>query len=214
MIVLSDPDIAYLLLTIGLLGILAEFFHPGAAVPGITGAAALVLAFIGFAALPVNWIAVALLIVGVILVGADLAAMGTRYLAVAGVVVFLLGSILLYAREPFSIAEPYAMVNPYIIAAVSAGMTLFLFGVGKAVRRARREPIASGKASLVGRTGTAQSAIAPRGMVRVDSESWTAELAEGERAIPSGERIEVVGVHGVTLRVRHARHTDTQDEEA
>lgn len=213
MSLLADPNVAYLLLTIGLLGILAEFFHPGAAVPGITGAAALILAFVALAGLPVNWVAVVLIIVGVGLVGADLAAMGTRYLAIAGVVVFVLGSLLLYAREPFSVMQPYDVVNVYLIAVVSVCMTLFFLGIGKAVRRARGEPVASGAAALIGRRGVAETTIAPRGMVRVDSESWSAQLENGESAVNAGQVVEIVDVQGVMLRVRHAHRPDTAEGE-
>ena len=205
---LADPNLAYLLLTIGLLGVLAEFFQPGAIVPGVAGATALVLAFISLASLPVNWVAVLLIVVGVGVVGADLALVGTRYLAIAGVVVFVLGSLLLYAAGPFSFYDTYATVDPYVIAIVSVCMTIFFAGVGRAVRRARGRPIVSGTAGLIGREGVAESPIAPRGMVRVDSESWTAELQEGEHPIAAGERIVVGDVQGVMLRVRRAKRED------
>lgn len=210
---ITDPNIAYLLLAIGFMGILAELFHPGAILPGATGAVALILAFIALSSLPVNWVGIALLLLGMGLIGADLATAGKGLLALGGFVLFVLGSLVLYS--PVAPATPRPHVNPVLIAVVVASMAAIVLLIRRALRHARRTPVASGASALVGRAGIAESALAPRGTVRVDSEVWSAEVAAGEAAIAEGETIEVVGLEGVTLRVRRMQpNSPAQRKEA
>jgi membrane-bound serine protease (ClpP class) len=206
--VITDPNIAYLLLMIGFVGILAELSHPGWILPGLTGAIALVLAFMALGSLPVNWAGVLLLVLGVGLFIADLLTGGIGVLAGGALLAFVLGSLILYS--PFGAPSPVlpdVHVNRWLIAAVAVGLASLLLVIGRALLRARRRPIAMGGPALVGRVGTVESLLSPRGTVRIDSEVWSATLVDDEPAIAPGEPIEVVGLEGVMLRVRRAGKT-------
>jgi membrane-bound serine protease (ClpP class) len=200
---LTDPNIAYLLLTIGFIGIVAELYNPGSIFPGVTGLISLILAFVALGSLPVNWAGVVLLLLGIGLFLTDMATEGVGMLAVGGVVGFVLGSLMLY--RPFTPISPTmaeARVSPVLIGIVTSGMIVFLLFVGRALLRSRHQPIASGAPALVGRVGVAVTPLAPHGTVEVDRETWSARAEDGEREIGSGEPIEVVGLQGVTLLVR------------
>lgn len=201
--VLTDPNIAYLLITIGFIGIIAELYNPGSIFPGVTGVTALILAFVAFGSLPINWAGLALLVFGMALLIADLATEGIGMLAVGGIIAFVLGSLMLYSPfTPPSPAMPDVRVSPWVLGAVTVGMAVLLLVVGRALVRTRHVPVASGMEALVGRPGTALSQLDPRGTVRIDDEVWTATLEEDAERIDAGETIEVAGVHGVVLRVR------------
>lgn len=206
---ITDPNIAYLLLTIGLIGIVAELYNPGTFISGVIGVIALILAFVAFGSLPVNWAGVALVVLGLGLFVADLLTEGLGLLSVGGFAAFVLGSLLFYSPfAPPSPALPEARVSLWIIAGVSAGAAVLLLVVGRALLRARREPVASGAPALIGRTGIAESRLAPEGIVRIEGEAWSAvieERGEGEAGIAAGDAVEVVGVEGVRLRVRRKR---------
>lgn len=200
---IADPNIAYLLLSIGFIGIIAELYNPGAIFPGVTGAIALILAFVALGSLPVNWAGVALLVVGLGLFAFDLATEGVGVLAVGGLVAFVLASLMLYAPfTPPSPAMPDVRVSPPLIIAVAATMAALLIFVGRALVRVRHAPVATGAPALIGRIGIAESRLAPRGTVRIDGEVWTAAAEAGAQAIAPGEPVEVVGLEGVVLRVR------------
>ena len=215
---LADPNIAYLLFTVGLLGVLAEVLHPGAIAPGVLGAIALVLAFLAFTELPMNWIGVVLLLIGIVAIGTDLALFNTAFLALGGLAAYAIGSFLLYTRPralpggpPMQLQE----VDARLVAMVVIGMAVFVLLVNRALQRARRAPVASGASALIGRTGTVESKLDPRGRVRVDSESWTAVAEHGEGTIEVGEEVLVTELEGVTLRVaRLHREQVTRREEA
>ena len=209
--VITDPNIAYILVMVGLIGILAELSHPGLIFPGATGAIALILAFVAFGSLPVNWAGVLLLVLGTGLFVAELFTAGIGLLAVGGLVAFVLGSLMLYS--PFATRSPVMpdlQVNRWLIAGVAAGMAALVLVIGRALLRARREPVAMGAPALVGRVGVAESRLAPLGTVRVDSEVWSATQIDGEVAIAPGEPVEIVGLEGVILRVRRPRPENTR----
>ena len=212
---IADPNIAYLLLSIGFIGIIAELYSPGGLFPGITGAIALILAFVALGSLPVNWAGVVLLALGLGLFVTDLATEGVGVLAVGGVVAFVLGSLMLYSPfTPPSPVMPEVRVSSWLIFGVTAGMAALLLLVGRALVRTRHEPVAIGAPALVGRVGVAESRLAPHGTVRVDSEVWSAAVEEGADAIAPGESVEVVGLEGVVLRVRQrpASHAPSAKE--
>jgi membrane-bound serine protease (ClpP class) len=200
---LTDPNIAYLLLTIGFIGIIAELYNPGAIFPGLTGLISLILAFVALGSLPVNWAGVVLLLLGIGLFITDMATEGIGVLAVGGVIAFVLGSLMLYRPfTPISPTMPEVRVSPELIGAATAGMAIFLVFVGRALLRSRHQPVASGAPALVGRVGVAVTPLAPHGTVRVDQETWSATAVEGDGPIGAGEPIEVAGLEGVTLFVR------------
>lgn len=198
---IADPNIAYILLTIGMIGIIAELYNPGTLFAGITGAIALILAFFALGSLPTNWAGVLLLLLAVGLFVAELNTEGTGILAVGGLVAFVLGSLMLYRPfTPTSPAMPEVRVSPWLVGSMAVGIGGFFLLVVRAVLRARRAPVTTGAQALTGRSGVAVSDLEPAGTVRVDTETWSA-VAEGG-PIQRGEVVEVVGVEGVTLRVR------------
>jgi membrane-bound serine protease (ClpP class) len=193
--------VAYLLFLIGIVGLVAESYHPGTLVPGILGGITLLMALVGFVALGVNPLGLVLVLSGVGLLIAEAHTPGVGALGLGGILAFIAGSLLLFV--PLSGPRAWAL---------GAGVSLWLVGLGtvavgsyflfilRAVLRARHLPVASGSEALLGREGVAVSNLAPRGTVRVAREDWSA-VAEVE-PIGAGETVEVVAVEGVTLHVR------------
>ena len=197
--VIVDPNIAYLLLSIGTLALTAEFYHPGAIFPGVTGAICLILAFVAFGSLPVNWGGVALIILAVVLFIVDIKVAGFM-LSVGGAIAFVLGSLMLFSPfAPLSPTMPRLTVSwPLIILMTVTIASFFLFALSAGIR-AQRGKVASGIESMVGATGIAASDLDPWGTVQVKSELWSAVAEEG--SIKKGEQIRVVGTKGVRLKV-------------
>ena len=197
--VIVDPNIAYLLLSIGTLALVAEFYHPGAILPGVTGAICLILAFVAFGSLPVNWGGVALIVLAVILFVLDIKVAGFM-LSVGGAIAFVLGSLMLFS--PFAPPSPtmprFTVSWPLIVlmTVTIAGFFLFALSAGLLAQRARA---ATGTESMIGATGIAASDLDPWGTVQVRSELWSAVAEEGP--IKEGQQVRVVSAKGVRLRV-------------
>jgi membrane-bound serine protease (ClpP class) len=198
---ISDPNIAYLLLTIGMYGLIYELANPGTWVPGVVGVVALLVALYALGTLPVNWAAVALIVLAFGLFVADiLVASSHGGLTAAGVITLLLGSLFL-----FSGGGPELQLSPWVIAGVVGGTAaFFIFVVGAVYRVMRRRPTVGGDA-MVGQVATVSHELAPSGTVELLGEQWRAELVDGAgRRIEPGERVQVVSVEGLTLKVRPA----------
>jgi len=197
--VIVDPNIAYLLLSIGTLALTAEFYHPGAIFPGVTGAICLILAFVAFGSLPVNWGGVVLIILAVVLFIVDIKVAGFM-LSVGGAIAFVLGSLMLFS--PFASPSPtmprLTVSWPLIVLMTAAIASFFLFALSAGIR-AQRAKATSGIESMVGATGTAVSDLDPWGTVQVKSELWSAIAEEGP--IKEGEQVRVVSAKGVRLKV-------------
>jgi len=197
--VIVDPNIAYLLLSIGTLALTAEFYHPGAVFPGVTGVICLILAFVAFGSLPVNWGGVVLIILAVVLFIVDIKVAGFM-LSVGGAIAFVLGSLMLFS--PFASPSPtmprLTVSWPLIVLMTAAIASFFLFALSAGIR-AQRAKATSGIESMVGATGTAVSDLDPWGTVQVKSELWSAIAEEGP--IKEGEQVRVVSAKGVRLKV-------------
>ncbi len=195
-----DPNIAYLLLTVGMWALVAEFYHPGAILPGVTGAICLILAFVAFGSLPVNWGGVALIVLAIILFVLDIKVAGYG-LSVGGVIAFVLGSLMIFSPFiPTSPTMPVLIVSRPLIAVMTAAIAAFFLLALSAGIRAQRAQVVSGIGTMVGATGRATSDLDPWGTVQVKSELWSA-VAEGGETIEKGEQVRVVAVTGVRLRV-------------
>lgn len=202
--VLANPDVTYLLLVLGIVGLVAEFHHPGTVVPGVVGALALVLALIGFSVLGVNWIGVALIVLGAALFIAEAHAPGFGLLALGGILAFVVGSWLLFVSPTgASRSTSGGGVSLWLIALGALAVSGYFLIVLRTVLRARRLPYATGAEALLGQDGVATSDLALRGTVRVCGEEWSAVAEVGP--IKAGETVEVLGVEGITLRV-HRPH--------
>jgi len=196
---LIDPNIALILLSIGLLAITIELYNPGATIPGIVGGLCLVLAFVALGNLPVNWGGVILVVIAVILFIIDVKVTSVA-LTVGGLLAFIIGALLLFTPVTLpSPVMPAVSVSPVVVVALGGVLTaLFLFVLGAAVR-GRKYPVVSGREALIGAFGAATSDLTPNGLVHVKGEVWTAR-AQGE-SIRQGDTVQVVGVEGLRLLV-------------
>ncbi|MFL5814573.1 MAG: NfeD family protein [Bdellovibrionia bacterium] len=202
---LTDPTIAYILVILGFIGIIAEFYHPGTFVPGTVGALSLLLGYIALGSLPINWVGVFLLIIGIGLLIAELHYPTLGALGTAGLCTFIIGSLLLYRPfHPVSPTMPLVRLNLWALAAMSALVAGFFLGVLRLAWAARHRPVMTGPEALIGMTAIAESDLRPKGVVNLKGERWTAESESPNqgRVIHAGERVEVSGVRGVTLKVR------------
>lgn len=190
----ADPTVASLLITLGFLGLVFELANPGLILPGVCGAIALVLGFIGFGTLPVHT-------AGLILMGLALVFFVVEivhpsgFLAAGGAVALILGAIITFRGTPAAVQPPIVLVA-VLGAAFSVLFTAFL----STVIRARRQvagPI--GTAALVGQLATARTPLAPDGFVFIQGERWAARLDEG--STDEGGRVRVTGVNGFRLTV-------------
>jgi membrane-bound serine protease (ClpP class) len=201
---LSDPNIAFILFTIGFYGILAELFHPNF-VSGTLGAIAIILAWIGSNSLPLNIGGLALILVGIGLFVLEIHVTSYGLLAVGGVVCFVLGAFALYTGVTPGQADFAVRVDPILIAAIVA-LTLYYFLVLIRGLVQTRRGMPSGAlpiAALVGATGTAQTLLAPRGIAYAGGETWSAR-SSAETAIDAGTPIRVLRVEGLELVVEPA----------
>lgn len=192
---LSDPNLGLILMTIAIYGIIFELSNPGAILPGVIGAIALVLALASFAILQVNVAGLALIALSVVFFIADIKVPGHGVLTVGGVLAFLLGALLLTEHQ-----APFLRVSLQlaVFIALLTG-AFFLYAVGAGIR-AQRGRARMGQETLVGTEGVARTDLAPEGTVHVAGEMWTAHSEDGQ--IAEGERVRVVAVDGLHLRVR------------
>ncbi len=206
-----DPNIAYILLSLGTLALIAEFFHPGALIPGVSGAIFLVLAFVALGSLPVNWGGIALIILAFVLFILDIKVAGFA-LSVAGAASFVIGSLLLFSPfGPSAPAMPNLSVSLWLLGGMT-GLLILFFGVvvTAAVRAQRRAGVMRTGAPL-GATGVVVSDLDPQGVVQVQSEPWTAISTSGP--LRAGETIEVVGADGLRLKVQRPGQATSGDQE-
>ncbi|HEV7506245.1 MAG TPA: nodulation protein NfeD [Thermoanaerobaculia bacterium] len=199
--VLADPNITYLLLGLGSLGMLFELMHPGAILPGVVGAICLILAFYGLSVLPVSYAGLALLVLAMIFFILEIKVTSYGGLAVAGVICLVLGSLML-----FNTPEPALRVSLELIAMLTAFTVLVVGFLVWMSLRARRLPVRTGAEGLIRETGVARSELAPRGKVFVHGELWDAEADE---AVAAGEEVEIVAVKHLLLTVRPHRRRAT-----
>jgi membrane-bound serine protease (ClpP class) len=196
---LINPNIVFLLLTIGVQALFIEISSPGGWVAGFIGVVCLALAAYGLGVLPVNWFGIIFLLTSFVLFILDIKAPTHGALTAAGIASFIVGALVLFnspGTPQFQQVSIPLVVGVGILTGIAFGV---LVGFGL---RALRAPIRSGWESLVGRTGTATSAIDPIGQVQLGAELWTAEVATGSKKIRKGDQVEVVEVKGLRLKVR------------
>ena len=191
---LTNPTVAYLLLLLGLLAVIVETVAPHGFVTGTAGVVAILLALVGLATLPVQLSGAALLLLGMVLLGLELKITSHGLLTMIGLVAFVFGSLLLFPRVPGFRVSFWAIGS---VALLWAGM---LGAVLRVVVQARRRPVITGTQRLVGGFGTAKTDLAPRGVVLLAGEDWDARA--DPPPVSRGEKVEVLAVDGLTLRVR------------
>jgi membrane-bound serine protease (ClpP class) len=201
---ISDPNIAFILLSVGSIGILAELYNPGALFPGITGAIALILAFFSLGNLPTNWAGVALIGLASVLFIAELSTDGTGFLGVGAVVAFLLGGLILFRPlRPGSPALPDLSVSSWVIAVTTLTMGGLVFLVMRQVVHTRHSPLKMGAEQYLDQTAVAHRDLTPTGKVWFEGQTWNAQVPSG-RKVPAGKQVRIVGREGLTLLVEPA----------
>jgi membrane-bound serine protease (ClpP class) len=202
---ITDPNIAYILMMVGMLGIFFELQNPGVVLPGVIGGISLILAFFAFQSLPINWAGVLLILFGVALLIAEIKIASHGVLTIGGVVAMVLGSFMLYEAPELGFRVSWTVIIPTVGAI--AGLIAWAVSAGV---RAMMRPSVTGPESMVGRLAVARSNLGPAGgpaggpdgQVQVDGEIWRA-VADGD-AIPAGEKVRVTAVDGLTLKVSRA----------
>lgn len=203
--VITEPTIALALISIGTVGILAEFYHPGTWYPGIAGVISLVLAWMALGSLPTNWAGVILLAIAFFLLIGEIQSPGVGAFAVGAIVAFVLGSLILFRPfGPVSPAAPAVGLNPVGVFGTALLMGLFVFVVLRALAQSRHGPILAGQETLIGASGVAVGPLDPTGVVRVADEEWSARATE---SVGSGWPVRVIGVRGVILDVEPTSET-------
>jgi membrane-bound serine protease (ClpP class) len=198
--VISDPNVAYMLMMLGIFGLFFELATPGVIVPGVIGGISLILAFFAMQTLPVNFAGVLLIVLAVVLFIAEIKVVSHGILTIGGMVSMILGSLLL-----FESSAPYLRVSWQVIL-VTVLMTAFFFVfVASRVYRAHRQKPVSGKEGMVGEEGFAETDIAPDGKVFVLGAYWDATASE---RVVKGEKVEVTAVEGMRLVVRKTEKID------
>jgi membrane-bound serine protease (ClpP class) len=190
---LSNPNIAYILMMIGLVGLYFELAHPGAIFPGVIGGICLILAFFAFRTLPVNYAGILLILLGIFLFIAEIKISSYGLLTVGGIVSLALGSIMLFESPVPYLRASFSVIIPTVVVTVA----FFLFAVTMAIRAQMAKP-ATGSEGLVGETGVARIRLDPEGKVFVHGEIWNAYADE---TIEEGEKIQVLKAEGLQLKV-------------
>ncbi|MCJ7529494.1 MAG: nodulation protein NfeD [Anaerolineales bacterium] len=196
---MTNPNVVFLLLTIGVQAVLIELSSPGGWVAGFIGVVCLALAGYGLGLLPVNWFGLIFIATAFVLFFLDIKAPTHGALTTAGIGSFIAGALILFNSTE---APSFQKVSPpLVIGTALVTAATFAIAVGFAIR-AQHSPIRTGHEALVGRTGTVRVALSPRGQVQMGGEMWSAEVLEGAEPIPAGTRVEVVAVDGIHLKVK------------
>jgi len=193
---LSNPNIAYILMMIGMLGLYFELSNPGAIFPGAIGVISLILAFFAFQTLPVNYAGILLILLALILFILEIKVTSFGMLSVGGIISLTLGSLML-----FDSSVPFLRVSfDFIIPVVATTSAFFILAIYLAVKAQRRKP-ATGKEGLLGSTGIVKSKIDPQGKVFIHGEYWDATSNE---MIPEDTQVEVIEVKDIGIKVKKA----------
>lgn len=193
--IISDPNIAYILLSLGILGIIYEFSSPGLGISGAIGTLLLILSLYALSVLPINYAGLGLIILALILFVVDIL-MGLGGIpSIAGVVSLVIGSFLLINTD-----APYLRIAWSLIISVSVVVSGFLIIVVRAVYRAHRVQPFTGMEGIIGGTAISLIELAPDGQVKISGEIWGAVSADGKR-IKKGKKVTVVSIEGLTLKV-------------
>jgi membrane-bound serine protease (ClpP class) len=193
---IADPNIAYLLMMAGILGLYMEFSHPGVIFPGVAGAICLLLAFASLQLLPINYAGLGLIILGIGLLIGEAFAPSFGVLGVGGIISLALGSFFLFDTEGSDL-----IVDRSIILTAVATLGSFVLAVSYLVFRSQKSKPALGMEGLIGEIGEVRGKLIPSGKIFVHGEYWN---ARADSEIDVGEKVEVVGYEGMSLKVRRS----------
>ena len=192
--VITDPNVAYVLMMLGMLGLFFELSNPGVVLPGVIGGISLILAFFALQSLPINYAGLLLILFGIVLLIAEIKIVSHGVLAIGGTVSLALGSLMLFDAPEAGFRLSWWVMVPTV--AATAGLFLFVLAAG--VRALARRPLL-GASGLIGQRGVARSRLEPEGQVKVQGEIWRAVAQDGP--VDDGMPVRVVDVQGLTLKV-------------
>lgn len=190
---ISDPNIAYLLMSAGILGIVLELYHPGAIFPGVAGGISLLLGLYTLGTLNAQLSGMLLVILGLVLLASEAFVVSHGILAVGGITSFVLGSLMLFSGNQMGLT-----INKGVVFATAFFMAVFVSFLLVAVIKAQKRKVVTGVEGLIGEIGIAVSDINPNGIVLVEGERWQAESKE---YIAKGEKVVITAVEGLTVKV-------------
>ena len=189
--VITDPNVAYILLLIGVYGLFLEFYNPGGIIPGVVGAISLLIALYAFQVLPINYVGLALIGLGILLMVMEAFVPSTGILGIGGVIAFIFGSIILMDTE----SKSFQIALPLIIAVAAFSVLLLVIIVGMLLR-SRRVALVSGDSAMLGEMAEVVEDFSDKGLVRVHGELWQA-ITEG--AVKKGQLLPVKAINGLEL---------------
>jgi membrane-bound serine protease (ClpP class) len=193
LMIITDPSVAYLLMLVGIYGLLLEGYNPGGLVPGIVGAIALLLALFAFQVLPVNYAGLALILLGIMLMVAEGFAPSFGVLGLGGLAAFVFGSIILMDSD-----VPGFAVSLSIIGGIATTAGLALLGLIYMMMRSRNRPVVSGVEGMIGQSAEVVDDFTGRGKVFLDGELW---MADSVQPLRKGQNARVIAIHGLVVNV-------------
>jgi len=191
--VITNPNIAYILMLIGIYGLILEFYSPGAIVPGTIGAICLLLAMYAFQLLPINYAGMGLILLGVALMVGEAFEPSFGMLGIGGVIAFVFGSIILMDTDAPGFGIDISLIAVFAVISV----IMFVFIIDMAIK-ARRQPVVSGMEELLGSEALVIEDFEQKGRVNIHSENWS---ALSDRPLQKGQYVKVIGINGLTLHV-------------
>jgi membrane-bound serine protease (ClpP class) len=191
--VVTNPNVAFILMLIGVYGLILEFFNPGAVAPGVIGAISLLVALYALSLLPINYAGAALVVLGIALMVAEVHLGAFGALGVGGIAAFVIGALMMFPAR-----TPGLALSGGVIAGAAIASAALLLVVLAALLRSRRRPVVTGGEALIGAEGETVSWQGGEGRVRVKGEIW---LARSSAPLAAGSRVKIVGRDGLVLRV-------------
>lgn len=194
---ITDPNIAYILMMIGMLGLFFELSNPGVIFPGVLGGISLILAFFAFQSLPINYAGFLLILFGILLLILEIKIVSHGVLTIGGIISMVLGSLMLFDAPEADLRVSWWVILPVV--GTTAGILAVAVSAG--VRALYRQVLA-GPSGMIGEVGVARSRLAPDGQVFIRGELWKAVAEDG--VVVKGESVKVTAVEGLTLKVTKA----------
>lgn len=189
--IITNPNIAYVLMLIGIYGLILEFSNPGAILPGVVGVISLLLALYAFQVLPINYAGLALLAIGLVFIISEIFVTSGGILGLGGVLAFTVGSIMLFDDDYIAVSTP-------MIGATALTAGGFMLWILKKFATLRRTQVVSGSEYMIGHIGIVREAFSERGRVDIDGESW---LAETRVPLAEGQKVRVATLDKLVLQV-------------
>jgi len=203
LLIITDPSVAYMLMLVGIYGLLLEGYNPGALVPGVIGGICLLLALFAFQVLPVNYAGLALMFVGIALMIAEGFAPSFGILGIGGLAAFVFGSIILMDSDVPGFGISMGLIAG--VATVGGGLVL---GLVYMLMRSRNRPVVSGREGMIGHTAEALEDFETRGSVLLDGERWSA--VNTGKPVVKGQRLPVLAIEGLTVQVNNTDQGETK----